>query len=157
MTEKLQEIVISKESAVFWLDGNGCWHNKYGKFRRKKIIDFFNSSIRKDKNGYYVSQTRDQFKEKVYFNYEDTALFVFDVIKDKDIILVLNTMKKTILRPEKLYIKDDGLYMRYGEEQIKFTDKGLLRISDIIEYNNNQYDIRVNNRKYKINQISSGA
>jgi len=157
MTEKLKEIVIPKESAVFWLDGNGCWRNKYGKFRREKIIDFFHSSIKKDKNGYYVSQTREQFIEKVYFHYEDTALFVFDVIKDKDITLALNNMKKIKLKPGKLYIKDDSLYMHFGEEQIKFADRVLFKISDLLEYNDDNYFIRVNNRRYKIKQFSSDA
>ena len=82
MDENIKEIVISKEDAVFWLDKNGCWHNDAGKFRHKKIIDFFNRSIRKDADGFHLCQLRDNCVEKVYFPYEDTALFVFDVIED---------------------------------------------------------------------------
>ena len=92
MTRKIKEVVISKEDAVFWLDRDGCWNNEHGKFQHKKIIDFFHLSIKKDNNGYYLSQTDGNYREKVYFHFEDTALFVFDVIKDKDIMLILNTL-----------------------------------------------------------------
>ena len=85
MTKKPKTIIISKDKAVFWLNKNGRWCNRHGEFEHKKIIDYFNASIRKDKGGYYVAQTTDDYQEKVYFNYEDTALFVVDVLKGKDI------------------------------------------------------------------------
>ena len=90
---------------------------------------------------------------KVYFNYEDNALFVFDIIKDKDIILVLNTKKQIRLRPQKLFLKDDDLFMQVGEDRIKFVERGLIKISDLIEYENKQYFIRVKNRRYKIHEL----
>ncbi len=109
-TQKLKVKVIPKEKAVFWLDKNGRWHNKDGTFEHKKIIKFFHSSIKKDKNGYYLSQDLGTHTEKVYFKYEETALFVFDIIKNKEeIILVLNTKKRIRLEPEKLFIKEDSL------------------------------------------------
>ncbi len=40
--------------------------------------------------------------------------------------------------------------MHFGEEQIKFADRGLFKISDLIEYDDDNYFIRVNNRRYKI-------
>ena len=93
MAHKFKEIVIPKEDAVFWMDKNGHWHNEHGKFQHKKIIDYFNGCIKKDKDGFYLTQERDTYREKVYFPYEETAYFVFEVIKDKDITLVLNTKK----------------------------------------------------------------
>lgn len=153
MSEKLQEIVIPKEAAVFRLDGNGCWRNKYGKFRRKKIIDFFHASIKRDSAGYYVTQVRDRIREKVYFPYEDTALFVFDVVTDPDITLVLNTGRRVKLKPKKLMIKDDDLYMSLGEELVKFVERGLMKVSDYLEFDGDRYFIRFKNRRYKIHQI----
>ena len=153
MKKKIKEIVISKDEALFWLDKNGCWHNKHGAFQHKGIIDYFHSSIKRDSNGYYLSQYNGNYKEKVYFNYEDNALFVFDIIKDKDIILVLNTKKQIKLRPKKLFIKDDSLYMQIGEESVKFTERNLMKISDLIEYDNQQYFIRVKNRRYRIHEL----
>ena len=150
MTKKLKKIVISKDKAVFWLNQNGRWCNRHGEFEHKKIIDYFNASIRKDKGGYYVAQTTDDYQEKVYFHYEDTALFVVDVLKGKDVLLVLNTGKKIKLKPKKLSMKADNLYMHIGEERIKFTEKSLVKISALIECYNDQYVIKVNNRKYKI-------
>lgn len=150
MSKKLKDIVIPKEAAVFWIDRNGCWRNKYGKFRHKKIIDFFHSSIRRDRAGYYVTQTREQFREKVYFKYEDTALFVFDVVKDEEITLVLNTGGKIKLKPKKLLIKGDDLYMESGKELVKFVERGLMKISGFLEYDSDQYFIKIKNRRYKI-------
>ena len=153
MKEKLKEIVIPKERALFWLDKNGRWHNDHGEFKHKKIIDYFLSSIKRDKNGYYLGQRREGCTEKVYFCYEDTALFVVDLVIAKDIVLVLNTKKELKLRPRNLFIKNDNLYMKRGEETIKFSERGLMRISDFLQYDNNQYFIEVKSRKYKINQL----
>ncbi|UCH23653.1 MAG: MFS transporter permease [Deltaproteobacteria bacterium] len=153
MPKKIKEIVILKEQAVFWLDRNGRWHNQFGEFQHKKIIDFFHSSIRKDKDGYFVTQTRENLREKVYFHCEDGALFVFDVVKDQDIFLTLNTGKKIKLKPKKLWIEDDSLYMQESGEQVKFTERSLMKISDLIEFDGDHYFIRLRNRKYKIHQL----
>jgi hypothetical protein len=75
MKNKRTEIIIPKERAIFWLDKNGRWHNAHGEFEHKKIIDYFHSSIKRDENGYYLFQKRGDVQEKVYFHYEDTALF----------------------------------------------------------------------------------
>ncbi len=133
MTTELKEIVIKKEDAVFWLDKSGCWCNDGGKFRKKKIIDLFHQSIAKDDDGYFVSQIRDDILEKVYFRYEDTALFVFAVIFNDDIILQLNTGKKLTLNPSMLCVKDDNLYLTDEDERIKFSERALMQISSIIE------------------------
>ena len=152
MAEKLQEIVIPKEKAVFWLDKNGFWNNKGGKFEHKKIIDFFHASIRKDEAGYYLFQTRDNYREKVYFHYEDTALFVFDVIKNKDVTLVLNTGKQIMLEPGNLSIHNDSLYVQLGNEWAKFTERSLLKISDLMEFIDGDYFLRMDKRKYKLKE-----
>jgi len=150
MTKQLKEIVISKDKAVFWLGSNGRWHNIHGEFEHRKIIDFFHSSIRKDKDGYYVTQTTERYKEKVYFRYEDTALFVFNIIKNKDIYLLLNTKKQIKLNPEELFIKDDSLYTKDGEELVKFTEQSMMKISKYMENDNESYFIKIDNKKYEI-------
>ena len=126
MKKKYTEIVIPKEKAVFWLDENGRWHNVHGEFQHKKIIDYFHSSIQKDEKGYYLFQERGNLQEKVYFPYEDTALFVVDLIKDDDITLILNTKKRVKLKPKNLFARNDNLYMRMGEETIRFAERGLM-------------------------------
>jgi hypothetical protein len=152
MKNKRTEIIIPKDRAIFWLDKNGRWHNEHGEFEHKKIIDFFHSSIKKDENGYYLSQKRENVHEKVYFSYEDTALFAVDLIKDDTITLILNTKKHVNLKPRNLFIRGDNLYMRMGEETIKFTERGLMKISDLLEYGNDQYFIKIKNRSYRIIQ-----
>ncbi len=147
----MKEIVIPKEKAVFWLDKNGCWNNKHGKFELKKIIDHFHSSIKKDEAGYHVSQVNGDCLEKVYFPYEDTALFVFDVIREgDDISLVLNTKKIIGLDPERLSVKDDALYMYDENELVKFTERSFMKISDIIETEGERYFIRIGDTRYGI-------
>jgi hypothetical protein len=152
MKKKPGEIVISKDDAVFWLDQNGRWHNANGEFQHKKIIDYFNSSIQKDEGGYYLFQERESLREKVYFHYEDTALFAVDLVKDKDITLVLNTQKRVKLMPQKLFTQNDNLYMRIGSETIKFVERGLMKISDLLEFEDDQYFIKLKNRRYQIVQ-----
>ena len=150
MTNKIEERVIPKEDAVFCLDKNGCWRNTYGKFEHAKIIDYFHSCIKRDKGGYYLSQLNGNYREKVYFPYEDQALFVFDVIRQDDITLVLNTGRHVALRPENLFIKDDNLYMHLGDETIKFAEKALVRIAPVLEDEKGRLYIRLHGKRYKI-------
>ena len=156
MTPAMKEIVIKKEDAVFWLDKSGCWRNDGGKFRKKKIIDLFHQSIAKDDDGYFLSQVKDGVLEKVYFQYEDTALFVFAVIFNDDIILKLNTGKQLKLNPADLYIRDDNLYMIHENEQIKFSERALMQISSIMEEtgekDGNQLMINVNGKRFHIRE-----
>jgi hypothetical protein len=152
MKKKYTEIVISKDDAVFWLNANGRWHNAHGEFQHKKIIDYFHSSIQKDEKGYYLFQERGNLREKVYFHYDDTALFAVDLIKDEDITLILNTKKQLKLKPKNLFTKNDNLYMRLGQETIKFVERGLMKISDLLEFKDDQYFIKVKNRTYRIVQ-----
>ena len=152
MKNKPTEIIIPKDRAIFWLDKNGRWHNAHGEFEHKKIIDYFHSSIKRDENGYYLFQKRGDVQEKVYFHYEDTALFAVDLIKDNDITLILNTRKQIKLKPRNLFIREDDLYMRMGAETIKFGERGLMKISDLMEYDNDQYFIKIMNRRYRILQ-----
>ncbi len=150
MDKKRSEIVIPKDKAIFWLDKNGRWHNAHGEFEHQKIIDYFHSAIKKDAQGYYLFQESGDLREKVYFHYEDTALFAVDLIKDPDVTLILNTRARTRLRPKSLFIKDDSLYMKLGAEIIKFTARGLLKISDLMVFEDEKYFIKVKNRKYRI-------
>ena len=148
--KELPEHVIPKEKAIFWLDGRGFWHTAKGKFENLNIINHFHSCIRKDANGYYLQQEHREYREKVYFLYEDTALFVVHILKDDDIVLVLNTGKKVNLKPRRLFVSGESLYMMLGEERVKFTEEALLRITDDMEDEAGQFFIRVKGRKYKI-------
>lgn len=150
MAKKIKKVVIPKTEAVFWLDKNGCWHNKNGQFEHKKIIRYFHSSIKRDRHGYYLYQANANYAEKVYFPYEDQALFVFDVIRQNEVILVLNTGRQVKLKPQKLFIKNDCLYMHLDREIIKFAEGGLLKIAQLIEEKNGRMYIRVKNRRYEI-------
>ncbi|MFH1415804.1 MAG: nucleoside monophosphate kinase, partial [Elusimicrobiota bacterium] len=129
------EVVIPKEKAVFRLDGNGKWWNVHGVFENKKISNYFHSSIKKDEKGYYVGQENGNVYEKVYFHYEDTALFAFYLIKDGNrMLLELNNKVRIELDKEKLFIKHDCLYMKYGEETIKFSAEAMISLMDRIDY-----------------------
>jgi hypothetical protein len=153
MSKKLKEIVIPKENAAFWLDRFGRWHSEHGRFENRKIIGFFHSSIRKDRNGYHLAQSYRGTREKVYFPHEDTALFVFGVVKGEDITLILNTGKRVRLKPRRLFISEDSLYMWHGEDRIKFTEHALIRIADLLEYEGIQYFMRAKGRRYRIPEI----
>jgi hypothetical protein len=149
----LKQVVIPKEKAVFWLDKNGFWHNEEGKFEHRRIINYFHRCIRKDQQGYHLAQEHRDYKEKVYFPYEDTALFVFDVIKHDDITLVLNTKKRIKLKPRKLFIKGDSLYMDAGDDRIKFSEQALIRVAAFMEDHHDELFVRVRGRRYRIRQL----
>lgn len=150
MGKKVKTIEIPQDKAVFWLDANGCWHNSDGKFRHKKIIDYFHSSIQRDHKGYHLYQAHENYVEKVYFHYDDQALFVFDVLQENDITLVLNTQKRIKLKPRKLFIKNDSLYMHLGDETIKFAEQALMKIAASLEEEGDLLFIRSKDRRYRI-------
>lgn len=154
-----KEVVVSKEQAVFWLDAHGRWHNKHGVFEHKKIIDYFHSSIRKDADGYHLLQKHnDHITEKVYFKYEDTALFVFEV-KTKDdsdnICLILNTKDEIPLEPEDLFVQNDNLYMENAGHRIKFIDRALLKLANRLKFDQHRYFIELNGKTYDIPIVHS--
>ena len=156
MPEKRSEIVIPKEKAVFRLDGRGRWCNVHGVFRNRRIIDYFHSAIRRDKDGYFVCQEQEAITEKVYFPYEDTALFVFDVIISDSAALVLNTKEEIPLAPENLFIASDNLYIWRGDERIKFTERALMKLADALEFTDGAYYIRLATGRFRIPEESHG-
>lgn len=149
-----KEFVVPKEKAVFWLDAYGRWHNKHGLFEHKKIIGYFHSSIRKDADGYYLFQKHDDNTlEKVYFKYEDTALFVFDVKTQDDsekIRLILNTKDEILLAPENLFVQNDNLYMEHAGHRIKFIDRAMMKLAPRLKFDQHRYCIEFSGIIYDI-------
>jgi hypothetical protein len=130
MAEKaLREVIVTADEATFWMDRWGNWCNRHGRFEHPKIIAYFNAAIARDAKGYFVSQINGDVREKVYFRYEETALFVFDVRLEDAMMLVLNTGRHVRLSPEMLLIRNDNLYAREGDELIKFNEISMLKIS----------------------------
>ncbi|WP_321495268.1 MFS transporter permease [uncultured Desulfobacter sp.] len=122
--------IIPKEQAVFWMDKDGTWHNEHGKLEHPKIIRYFNQSIQKDGQGYFLCQILDDVEERVYFPYEDTAVFVVDLVrKGTGIELALNTLDAIALDPESLYINGDALFMETDDHLIKFSQKALAQMA----------------------------
>ena len=152
MTDKKREIIISKEDAVFWMDGNGRWHNQHGEFEHKKIVAYFNRSIGYDAGGYFVSQGRGDVVEKVYFPYQETALFAVDIIQDDDLHLLLNTQKQIPLKPQKLFIRNDSLFMHFENRIVKFTGQSMIKLSDRFDDANSQLTIHLNGVCYTIQE-----
>jgi hypothetical protein len=137
--KELPEIIIPKEQAVFWMDRLGRWHNEGGRFEHKRIIDYFNASICKDEQGYFVVQNREFVREKVYFFYEDTPLFVVDVRIDRCIELILNTGTTLPMVYEDLFVSKDTLYIRKEGERIRFTDRAMIQLASHLDYEDGKY------------------
>lgn len=148
--QKAKQVVISEEDAVFWMDKNGNWCNIHGKFEHPKIIRFFNASIRKDERGYYVYQATKTIEEKVYFNYEDTPLFVTDILIKDDILLKLNTYEIIQIQPECLISENDQLYMHTSDHKIKFTSHALVKLSEFIQDEDGRLMIKIKEKTYSI-------
>jgi len=150
VVQKQREIIISKEDAVFWMDKNGIWHNEHGKFEHPRIIKYFNASIRKDENGYYLLQETNECIEKVYFYYEDTALFVMDIKPAENMILILNTGDTMPFDPARLFLRDDNLYLQTPEHLIKFKDRALLKMSRFMEEKDGHLFFKMKNKTYLV-------
>jgi hypothetical protein len=145
-------VTIPPEKAVFWMDGQGRWHNRHGPFEHKRIIRHFNASIERDVDGYFVTQENNGIREKVYFMYEDTALFVVDVVLSDPVKLLLNTSARIDLEPDAMTISGDQLYIHSGSHRIKFTQRALMKISRMMDYRDPVYYIRVNEQEYSIGE-----
>lgn len=152
MNDRLKEVVISREDAVFWMDDCGCWHNRHGKFRHPRIIRYFNAAIRRDDDGYYVSQDRESVREKVYFNYAETPLFAVDVDFGPEPILVLNTGARHPIDPGRLFLRNDRLYMELGDELVKFTDRAAMGVAQLLEDSPAGMAIRIGGKDYLIGE-----
>lgn len=148
------EIVIPREKAVFRLDRNGRWRNAAGLFRNPRIIEHFHSAIRRDADGYYLCQEREGVREKVYFPYEDTALFVVDIVVNEPTELILNTRRRLPLDPAGLLVENDSLYALEGDERIRFTDRALLKMADLLEFEEEGYFIRLGKDRHRIRETS---
>lgn len=122
-------IVVPKEQALFWLDRRGRWCNAHGVFRNPRISEHFHRSIRRDAGGYYVGQEHGGGVEKVYFPYEDTALFVREVVFGEDTRLRLNTGAEIPLEPGALFACGEALYATHGGERIRFTERAMVQLS----------------------------
>jgi hypothetical protein len=69
----------------------------------------------------------------------------------------LNTKKQIVLDPERLFVKDDNLYMRMGDETIKFVENGLLKISPLLEDDEGRLYLRLNDTRYKITILDDSS
>jgi hypothetical protein len=132
MDKDIKEILVPREKAVFRMDENGVWHNRHGRMTHSRIIEYFNTAIEQDADGYFLYQAYDDIREKVYFPYEGTALFAVDVIMDTGIILVLNTKKRVPLLPEALFTEKGRLCMRLDDGYVKFNENVQVLLSEFI-------------------------
>lgn len=148
--EFLKEWVVPADDAGFWLDRWGHWCNRHGRFQHKKIIAHFHASIGRDENGYFVSQINGAVREKVYFRYEDTALFVFAIAENGEIQLVLNTGRRIPLDPTALFIRRDALYLRQQGDVIKFTESTMRKMAVHFAYEGSRCFLNLNERRWPI-------
>jgi hypothetical protein len=156
MPEKPTEIVVPKEKATFRLDRRGRWCNAFGVFRNRRISDYFHSAIRWDEGGYFVCQESDDRIEKVYFPYEDTALFVVDIIMADEIRLLLNTHRRLLLDPADLFVSEDSLYLTRDGERIKFSEQALVKLAEVMDFTDQGYFINVFGRRHRIRESRDG-
>lgn len=146
------EIVIPKEKAVFWMDGAGRWRNRHGLFQHKKIIDYFNASIQRDENGYYLTQHRGDILEKVYFEHEETALFAVDVDCGDPPMIKLNSGLETEMIPTSIFMCCDDLFYQMGDQLVKFNQRALLKISEKITFAQGRYLLQIQAESIEIEE-----
>jgi hypothetical protein len=157
MPAVLPEVVIPKEKAVFHLDGRGRWCNRHGVFRNRRISEHFHAAIRRDAGGYHLRQELADRIEKVYFPYEDTALFVTGVTLGEPIELTLNTRRHLALDPALLFVCGESLYLLLEGERVKFTERAMLHLADRMEFAPDGYRIRAGGRTQRIREVPDEA
>lgn len=146
----LTEVVIPRENAVFWMDAEGRWCNRHGRFAHKRIIDYFNRSIGRDAMGYFVTQVRGDIREKVYFPHDETPLFVVRVKPGDPVELTLNTGRELALDAAALFIRGDRLYLRMDDEIARFNDRALLDMMPYLDETDTGVVVRIGRRSTAI-------
>ncbi len=155
MGSGVREVVVSSEDAVFWMDGRGVWRNRHGRFENPRIIAYFNRSIRRDAGGYHLFQEREGVREKVYFRYAETPLFVVEVTSEPEPVLHLNTGDRIDLDPKGLFVMDDVLFMTAGEDLLKFTDRAMMRLAGRLAGGETGLAIRTGGKCHPIRFVGS--
>lgn len=157
MGAALPEVVIPREKAVFRLDARGRWCNRHGVFRNRRICDHFHAAIRRDAAGYHLRQELPDRVEKVYFPYEDTALFVVQVALGDPVELTLNTRRRVALDPALLFVRGESLYLTLEGERVKFTERAMLSLAEAMEFTPEGYAIRTGERVHPIPELPDEA
>lgn len=157
MGAALPEVVIPRENAVFRLDARGRWCNRHGVFRNRRICDHFHAAIRRDAAGYHLRQELPGRVEKVYFPYEDTALFVVQVALGDPVELTLNTRRRIALDPALLFVRGESLYLTLEGERVKFTERAMLSLAEAMEFTPEGYAIRTGERVHPIPELPDEA
>jgi hypothetical protein len=157
MGPALPEVVIPRENAVFRLDARGRWCNRHGVFRNRRICDHFHAAIRRDAAGYHLRQELPDRVEKVYFPYEDTALFVVQVALGDPVELTLNTRRRVALDPALLFVRGESLYLTLEGERVKFTERATLKLAEAMEFTPEGYAIRTGERVHPIPELPDEA
>ena len=157
MGAALPEVVIPREKAVFRLDARGRWCNRHGVFRNRRICDHFHAAIRRDAAGYHLRQELPDRVEKVYFPYEDTALFVVQVALGDPVELTLNTRRRIALDPALLFVRGESLYLTLEGERVKFTERATLNLAEAMEFTPEGYAIRTGERVHPIPELPDEA
>ena len=147
-------IEISADDAVFWMDERGRWCNESGPFENPRIIERFNRALHRDPQGYFVTQERDGIWEKIYFHYVDTPLTAMDVLGKPPHTLALNSRKRLPMDPSALYIQKDTLFMRNGDECIRFSERAMVRLASFLKETAQGLTIRVGENQYPISESS---
>lgn len=157
MGPALPEVVIPRENAVFRLDARGRWCNRHGVFRNRRICDHFHAAIRRDAAGYHLRQELPDRVEKVYFPYEDTALFVVRVALGDPVELTLNTRRRVALDPALLFVRGESLYLTLEGERVKFTERATLKLAEAMEFTPEGYAIRTGESVHSIPELPDEA
>jgi hypothetical protein len=153
----IEVVVIPREQAVFRLDARGRWCNHHGVFRNRRISDHFHACIRRDAGGYHLRQEFADRVEKVYFPYDDTALFVVEVALRESVGLTLNTRRRVDLDPGLLFVRGESLYITLEGERVKFTERAMLTLSEVMEFTPEGYAIRTAGRVHRIREVPNEA
>ncbi len=127
---------VSKEDSLIRLSQDGRWFHAGEPFTNQNVARFFHKAIRKDEtDNYYLHNRYSNWEEHVYFEVEDTAYFVQDLMLEptgRRFHILLNTEAVDILDVRTLEEDQRGvMYCRVlGGDRARFSQRALAQLGD---------------------------
>jgi hypothetical protein len=128
--------IVSKPDSRIRLSEKGLWFHEGQPFTNSNVIQFFHKAIRKDEHGeYFLYNRHASMEERVYFEVEDTAYFVWDLVfasQDSNFRILLNTESIEILDLHTLEEDHRGVMCCrvLRDDRARFSQRALTQLAD---------------------------
>jgi hypothetical protein len=156
VVSKEESLLVLRQDGTFWHDGAPATHDRLRRFLHRQI--------RKDAHGeHYLYNAlevegRGLMEEHVYFEVEDTALFVTTVHADEaagELVVRLNTEAELRLDPARVVEDDAGrVYAELAAGDLaRFDRHAVTQLEPWLEAGDGAYWLRVGSRRVPVGRL----